>query len=1624
MRTILQFKNNFRVFIACFALLGIMQSGVAQTTTLGRQNFEVTPATPTMTFTTANTGTISGDTGYTTGTSGSVSTAAPSGANLFSEGSRGYRFNPNGGALASQALTFSSINTTGYSNITLSLRVAGMSIGSSGNGMENTIDEVLISVSPDNGTTWYQQAKVNVSGTGANARWAFTGTGSGSRDYAANNTFSAFSSVNNTSGGATLSGAAAVTTATITNLPAVANLRVRVTMQSNAANESWIIDDLIITGSAPTNSSASDIVTLPVSTQNIAYANYQAASGLTTSNSIAVGTFDIRDGGSDANDSDTAATTLNAISFTVTNPGILRTLAIFDGATNVGEINTVTGTATFTGLSLVAADDITKPFTLRATFKSVVTDNEQFSFTVNSATAASAGSVFAAANAGGAATSTTGDNNRIEVTATKLVFVSTPSNVQINTAMTPAVTVIANDANSNIDLDFNGLVSLTTTGTFAAGATKNIFASAGTASFSNLIFSAIATGITINASATGVTATGNSVAFDVTNPQPKFTLSQGATLIPNNGTFDFGNTPVGTSTSMLTFTITNTGTANLLLYSINGQLVTANYGTISTNDLAPNTSVVFSASMPVQTLGLNSGSLITFTTNEADSPFVVNFTSNGIASANANIIAYNNYETSSNIAYGDFQAASGLTTSNSVGVAGFTIQDGGGATDADNLPTRLTGITFNVSGAAASKIRTAALFANGVSLGEVAVDGHNFIVFNGLNFATPDNEVRYLDLRVTLLSTVTDNTQFAFTVSSATASATGSGFTSANAGGATSVTTGDVNRIEVTATKLIYTQQPTNALVGANIAPAVTVAAVDGNNNTDLDFNGAVAITSVAPLATAQNHAAVNGIATFSTISFTAAGTGYTLGANTTGLAGATSTTFDVIVQEAGELLMEDNVTYSGNIYPTHFTIGVNAPGTTPIQAGAPGLSYNGYGSTGIGNAITMSNAGEDVGKDIAPDFTSGSTFYISFLVNVTTPRTGDYFFSVNPTGGTTTLKGRVYVKASSINGFVNFGVANASSAPGAVEYGTANYAVGTTHVVVLKFNFTTNGTETATLFVNPDLYAEPGTPEVSVSNPSTLANVGFYTLRQGASGSASNLIIDGIRVATNWGALLGNPQYDANATIKAGNYNSVSVFAGTLTSGSTPTVPVTVNNAITVADGADFLIPNNTNLIQKGTVNSNEGAITVKRDAEMRRLDYVYWSSPVAGQNLRDFSEGTLANRFYQYIESTNAFSAVDPFTTEFDGAKGFMIRSPNAFPANNTTTAIFNGSFNGVPNNGNITIDVTNNGSGMNMIGNPYPSTISAADFMAANPSLTTLYFWTHSAVGATTNGANYATYNASGTAAPSGGTPPSATPNGTIQVGQGFIAATNANATINFTNAMRVNNTDGQFFRGVTNEKNRIWLNLSSETTPLNQILTGYITDATNDFDGQFDAKLIDLNGSRLYNIVNNSEFVIQGRALPFTADDVVALGFKAATAGNYTISLDHVDGLFSEGQDIFIKDNLTGATHDINEGAYTFASEAGTFNSRFAIVYQTTLNVKDPIADANSIIVFKQNGALNINSGAVDMQQVKIYDIRGRLLFERNNINAATTVVSSLNAGSQVLLVQVTADNKTVTKKVLY
>ena len=345
--------------------------------------------------------------------------------------------------------------------------------------------------------------------------------------------------------------------------------------------------------------------------------------------------------------------------------------------------------------------------------------------------------------------------------------------------------------------------------------------------------------------------------------------------------------------------------------------------------------------------------------------------------------------------------------------------------------------------------------------------------------------------------------------------------------------------------------------------------------------------------------------------------------------------------------------------------------------------------------------------------------------------------------------------------------------------------------------------------------------------------------------------------------------------------------------------------------------------------------------------------------------------------------------------------------------------------------------------MLGNPYPSAISADAFLTANLTHINPFvdLWKHGNAPAAIadpfyqdyqlnyNPNDYLRYNRLG------GTQFGF--DGKIGAGQGFFVlmrdagATTENAIFN--NSMRSNtHRNDQFFRttdpsGTTSafESHRIWLMMVAPNLVSSDILVGYATGAQNNFDEEFDAmnRGVKVN-YELYSLAENQGLLIQGRSLPFDTNDQIPLGVKIAQNGIHTIAISAADGLFgTTTQDIYLEDRTLGITHDLRTVPYSFTAAPGTYENRFVLKFNNeTLGNEDFIA--NNVTVYT-NESINISAPNQVIKSVRVHDLLGRVLGTFNNVDATAFSTKNVAKTQSPLLVEVTLSNGTVvSKKTIY
>lgn len=310
--------------------------------TIASQDFETTPATPTITFTNTNGAFYTGS---------SVSGDRPASSPFYSEGARAFGCNATSTATYTAILNFA--NQTGLSSYIskyFEFRLAAWSIGSTTNGVDGT-DIVTVEVSIDGGTNWSSELRVLGN---SNAFWHYsTGTGIAAVTFDGNNIPTDFTPASG--GNRTTDGYSTVRV----NLPdAGTQARLRITMVNNAASERWTIDALKLIGvvaTSPTKLAITSITPTSPTAGSGFNVTVQAQDASNTPSNVAANTsFDLTTNGNAGVIGGILSGTINAGSNSVTVSGVTLstsgTLVSLTATRTIGDNLTAGTSSTFTVL--------------------------------------------------------------------------------------------------------------------------------------------------------------------------------------------------------------------------------------------------------------------------------------------------------------------------------------------------------------------------------------------------------------------------------------------------------------------------------------------------------------------------------------------------------------------------------------------------------------------------------------------------------------------------------------------------------------------------------------------------------------------------------------------------------------------------------------------------------------------------------------------------------------------------------------------------------------------------------------------------------------------------------------------------------------------------------------------------------------------------------------------------------------------------------------------------------------------------------------------------------------------------------------------------------------------------
>lgn len=767
------------------------------------------------------------------------------------------------------------------------------------------------------------------------------------------------------------------------------------------------------------------------------------------------------------------------------------------------------------------------------------------------------------------------------------------------------------------------------------------------------------------------------------------------------------------------------------------------------------------------------------------------------------------------------------------------------------------------------------------------------------------------------------------------------------------------------------------------------------------------------------------------------------------------ATTFTIALQEPLPC-MAPVVTSNLNLTPASSSISgtftassasgymvVVSPTTTLSSLPVNGTVYNVGDSFGGGTVVKYS-----AGNTFTANSLNQTTNYSVFVFSYNNQCVGEPFYSSSSlNGNSTTLSGPCLNEDFSSNTQPNGWIDTTSGISYSSGYADMSVAVGSITTSALSnpsqltFDLSrTTNTTAKTLYVEVsttsqtagftviDTYnhsnTNSGTNSIIIDLSAYSSNPTVYLRFRREQGNTSPWRIDNVQIfcaqsvtTTTWNGTAwnnGTPLTNVDAIIE-GNYSTSANPAFTaknITIKNGGVLEITSGNTIA---GIDVTVEDGGNLIQKdGATLNYTGAFKVLKSGLSALNKYAFWSSPVASQNLTAIYPSATPSFITEYNTATDYF--VNAASTNSVFGKGYSIKTP----------AVSNVEFSGTPNNSTQTFTMSTAGNGYNLVGNPYPSNLDLVAFYNANSGRisSNFYFWdnTSNSVtiqgGATTTNIGYATYNpASQVWTPAPNITAIPTEN-SVKIGQGFIVkATNSTDTsLSFSNDMRTAAPATFYNKNNSSTEGKFWLRLNSSYNTSNTFAVAYLNSASDSFD-QYDSKAIGTGSDAFYTIADAQKLVIQGKSA-FDINDVVPVGTKHFQNGNFTISLVQKEGIFNNGQVIYLYDKVTGTYTDLQNSAYSFTANSGEVSSRFEIVYKLgVLSTSEVTKDSFEVYRNGENFFVRNNK---NIESVIVYDASGRKI---QTIEGGSKEIRITLNEKGVYIVKASSQGKEYTKKII-
>ena len=548
------------------------------------------------------------------------------------------------------------------------------------------------------------------------------------------------------------------------------------------------------------------------------------------------------------------------------------------------------------------------------------------------------------------------------------------------------------------------------------------------------------------------------------------------------------------------------------------------------------------------------------------------------------------------------------------------------------------------------------------------------------------------------------------------------------------------------------------------------------------------------------------------------------------------------------------------------------------------------------------------------------------------------------------------------------------------------------------------------------------------------------YMYRNDATGP------DGSWISGNW-TIPGNDTLDGasaagiQSTVPFGTY---SVTANTTWTGSSGTdwntsgnwsngVPTSSYNAsIPDVTNAPIISASTSAAVKDLTINESDG-LTINSGGSLivsgtstgnitynRTLATENWylvSSPVVGQDIDAFvttevlASGTGSNLGLSDYNNTtpgwtyyqNGASGTGSFTSG-DG-RSIKLAAPGDV------------SFTGTINTSDVTVAMTSNSNGFNLVGNPYPSYVAGNEnadgtnniltINSANLTENTLWFWNQST-------GSYNQINQASTAFQ-------------IAPAQGFFVSATGSVNLSITEAMQSHQGTDSFQRLTTRPE--IELILSNGTAIRNADIY-YIEGTTTGWDNGYDSSIFGgvANEFTIYThaVANGNGRDLGIQSLPNSDFEnmIIPVGINAE-AGT-SISIDAATNNFPEGINIYLEDKQDNSFTLLEaDSNFSFTPENNLDGIGRFYLHTTSgvLSANDFATNTNISIYTSSNDNLRIAGVQNGTATVRLYNILGKEMLKSSFVGSGVNDIKVNAIPVGIYIVKLTTENGTLNRKII-